>query len=121
MRILDRFRKDKKDVLPEEVEKYYQSQRRARIGTAWMLGFFTLVVTLVISLGLFYGVRYAYRQVSGPNDTTTEVTLPDAEKTDPGSPDKPTRGSSSSSAPRTGDSLPANGDTSLPATGDPGL
>lgn len=134
MGILDRFRKSQDEILPEEVEKYYKSQKRAKVGTAWLLGFLTLAVTLVIALGLFYGVRYAYDQIAGTDNDTAEVTPTDANQpgsspvagTNKGSDKdkskrKPTKRNKQpvSSSPRTGDSLPANGD--LPHTGDPGL
>ena len=140
MRILNRFRKKQEDVLPEEVEKYYQSQRKARIGTAWLLGFATLIITLIVTLALFYGARYAYRQITGSNDTA-KVTPAGENKPDsiPNGNTQPTKknkreaesgtqvnGSgqnqeSSGISPRTGDTLPSNGDQPLPATGDPGL
>jgi cytoskeletal protein RodZ len=138
MSILDRFRRQKEDMLPEEVEKYYQSQRRARVGTAWLLGFLTLVITLVVALGLYYGVRYAYRQITDSNDTAEITTdedqadsIPEGANQTEDKSDKKTSGSRNGSeqeqttsrpnnAPRTGDQLPANGDQ-LPATGDPGL
>ncbi len=125
MKIFDRFKKTEEDILPEDVEKYYRSQQRARVGTAWLLGFLTLVITLIVALGLFYGVRYAYRELTGKDDTTqvtpTGTSQNGTEQTSPKKPKKKPSGSTTTSAPRTGDTLPANGDTPLPATGDPGL
>lgn len=135
MGLFDRFSRKNKEILPEEVEKYYQSQRRARVGTAWLLGFLTLVVTLAVALGLYYGGRYVYRQATDNN--TSEVTtdqdqagsLPQEANQDDSKPKKKKTDSQngsgggtngSASSPRTGDTLPANGDD-LPATGDPGL
>lgn len=141
MRILNRFRKKQEDILPDEVDKYYQSQKRARIGTAWMLGFLTLIVTLAIALGLYYGGRYVYREVIDSEDTSEITTdqdqagsVPeeagqsenktDNRQTGPGEDSGPGRrnqsNNGSNSAPATGDRLPSNGD-GLPATGDPGL
>lgn len=139
MRILDRFRRKKEDVLPEEVEKYYQSQRRARVGTAWILGFLTLVITLVIALGLFYGGRYVYREITG-SDETAEISTDqgqggsvpqevgqsedESENQQNGrqqerNQNQNQRSSDPGSSLATGDRLPSNGD-GLPATGDPG-
>lgn len=144
MGIFDRFKNRKKDVLPEEVDNYYKSQRRARIGTAWLLGFLTLVITLIIALGLFYGIRYAYREITDSNDTTEVVpvddngaqTTPGEEGADSHNGDGTTNdaqplpgetgdgsggGRQTDPTPEAGDRLPSNGDAPLPATGDPGL
>lgn len=51
------------DSLPREVKDYYDTSRRERVGVAWVLALLTLVVTVLLSLGLFFGGRWAYRAI----------------------------------------------------------
>jgi cytoskeletal protein RodZ len=53
--------------LPEAVQEYYDSTRRARKGTAWMLGVATMIVTVVLASVLYFGGRFVYRKFAGPN------------------------------------------------------
>jgi cytoskeletal protein RodZ len=48
--------------MPAEVHQYIQAERREKVGVAWLLAGVTLVVTLVVAVGLFYGGRYGYRK-----------------------------------------------------------
>ncbi len=57
-------------VMPQELQEYYAAEGRNRNWMAWVLGLATLVITVVVALGLFYGGRYAYRKVRN-NDTKT--------------------------------------------------
>lgn len=57
------------DNVPAEVQEYYQSERRERVGVAWLLAVGTLLGTLAIVIGLFFGGRWAWRQITG-NDST---------------------------------------------------
>jgi len=135
-------------VLPEEVNQYYQSQRRERAGVAVILGIVALIVTLLIGLGLFFGGRAIYNRFSDNDEpkkvetisesskkneetkasdtqgststTTTDSTAPTA--TTPSTP--ATTPSSTTTTPSTGDSTPAQAttpSTALPATGDEGM
>ncbi len=61
MAFTDRFKRKQKVVLPEEVNQYYQSQRRERAGVAVILGIVALLVTLLVASALFFGGRWAYR------------------------------------------------------------
>lgn len=54
--------------LPKEVQQYYQSQRRERVGLAWLLGLGTIVVTILLGTGLFFGGRAIYRSVHKKNN-----------------------------------------------------
>lgn len=149
MGIFDRFKRNKQtEVLPEEVEQYYQSKQNEKRSIAWLVGLGTLVATVVIAAGLFYGARYAYRQIKGDdNNTAQQQTSPessvnqnDSAPSNEGGPAGDTNGSTNSStrernsspsdseessrnsnrtSPPTGNNLPSSGDR-LPATGDPG-
>lgn len=141
MGIFDRFRRTKQDdsVLPAEVDQYYQSEKRERRGVAVLLGIITLVITLVVSSGLFYGGRYAYRKITDKDKTTVVQTNPSpaeqgtvietnpstGESTPTPSPTQPAPAPSPAptpapapATPSTGDELPA---ANLPRTGDEGM
>lgn len=59
------------DNVPHEIQEYYQSEKRERVGIAWMLALATLVVTVLLALGIFYGGRWAYRALFDDNDKNT--------------------------------------------------
>ena len=59
--------------LPEEVQEYYEAERREHIGVAWLLAFVTLVVTVVVIIGLFVGGRWAYRKYAHKNTSHTST------------------------------------------------
>lgn len=69
-------RKKKVDAVPEEVREYYQAERRERTGLAWLLAAGTLVVTLILAGGIYFGGRWVYRTVTNddkkPVATQTE-------------------------------------------------
>lgn len=60
-------------VMPQELQDYYEAETRERTWMAWMLGLATLVITVVIALGLFYGGRFAYRKIRGSDSKQTAV------------------------------------------------
>lgn len=72
------FNRNKKTTsnYPEEVQEYYQAERRDRTGIAWLLAIGTLIVTILLALLLYFGGRWVYRQLTGGNDDapgTTQV------------------------------------------------
>lgn len=82
MRLLDRFKRNKSDnsgAVPTEIHDYYQAERRDRTGVAWLLAAGTLIGTVLIVLGLFFGGRWAYRALTG-NNKPNAVTQTDEEK-----------------------------------------
>lgn len=80
---------DQNEELPPEVQEYYESTERDRGGKNWLLGLGTMLLTLLIASGLFFGGRFVYRQFSGNNDaaetaqnnTNTNTTITGEEKT----------------------------------------
>lgn len=48
------------ETVPQEVREYYQTERRERAGVAWLLALGTLVVTLILASGIYFGGRWAY-------------------------------------------------------------
>lgn len=51
------------DNVPQEIQEYYQSERRERTGVAWLLALGTLLVTVALATALFFGGRWVYRKV----------------------------------------------------------
>jgi|GEM_PF-2194987 hypothetical protein len=76
-------RRNKDEVLPEEVQDYYKAEQRDRMGVAWLLAAGAFILTVAIILGLFLAGRWAYQGIfsSGSSDeTTSEVELTDDEQ-----------------------------------------
>lgn len=71
---LFRRKQQQSSILPDEVNQYYQSQRRERTGVVFMLGILALIATLLVGLGVFFGGRYIYNKVRG-NDTQPNTTV----------------------------------------------
>lgn len=61
-------RRRQQDSLPPEVQEYYQTEKRERSGLAWLLALGTLLATLAIAMGLFWGGRWLYRTLTDQND-----------------------------------------------------
>ncbi len=58
--------------LPAEVQEYYQSEQRERVGVAWLIALVSLLVSTVVIISLFLGGRWAYRKfVQKPTPKTT--------------------------------------------------
>lgn len=53
--------------VPPEVKQYYESEHRERVGLAWLVAFLSLIATVLIVAGLFFGGRWIYRKVSNDN------------------------------------------------------
>lgn len=126
-------------TVPAEVEEYYQAERRERVGVAWLLAFATLVTTLLLAVGLFFGGRALYRQftkddkpkpvaVTPATPKPSAVTGPDLQPAQPSSPQQstnPQTGNSQAQTPAVGtpdtetpaSKAPATSSTPLPKTG----
>jgi len=59
--------------VPEEVEQYYESTRKERVGIAWLLALATLLLTLLLAFGIFFAGRWAYRKITH-EDTDVQTT-----------------------------------------------
>lgn len=69
--------KDTSNV-PQEIQEYYQSERRERTGVAWLLALGTLLTTIALAAVLFFAGRWVYRAVvdrgdNGRNGASTQV------------------------------------------------
>lgn len=106
--------------VPEEIQDYYQTERRERAGVAWLLAFGTLVVTIVVATGIFFAGRWAYRQVAGTDEPeTTEIAQEDTQQEQPPV-DNPSNGGGGGggTTPQTTEETPAP-TTETPATDTP--
>ena len=69
----NRKNKQQQSAVANEIQDYYQSERRERKGVAWLLAIATFFVTLLAVLVLFYGGKWAYNKIRGDEPTSTEV------------------------------------------------
>jgi hypothetical protein len=76
-------RKQNIEGVPQEIQDYYQSERRERTGIAWLLALGTLLTTIALAILLFFGGRWVYRKVANRdnNGNTSQVTQQPTEET----------------------------------------
>lgn len=74
------FNRKKDNSTNDEIKNYYAEERRDRTGVAWLLAAATLVVTLLLALGLFYGGRWAYRAIFDDETNTTDTVQQEADE-----------------------------------------
>lgn len=88
---------DKNKQTIEELENYY-SNREQKTGMAWVMAFLSLLLTVVVFSGLFFGGRAVYRALSddGTSNTTVSDNNTASDTSMPGS-TSPTPSSDSSS------------------------
>ncbi|HTE57431.1 MAG TPA: hypothetical protein VK694_01715 [Verrucomicrobiae bacterium] len=72
-------RRNNQTNVPAEIQEYYQTERRERAGVAWLLALGTLLVTVLLAVGLFFGSRWVYRKVA-KNDKPNTSESADQEK-----------------------------------------
>ena len=69
------FNRNKEPIntkVPPEVKQYYSSEHRERVGLAWIIAFVSLVITIAVVMGLFFGGRWAYRKIAHNNPTVAQ-------------------------------------------------
>lgn len=68
-------RKQDKTTIPE-LQEYYDNQRSNRSGMAWLMALASLLITIGVLSGLFFGGRWVYRKIADRNDdkATEQVT-----------------------------------------------
>ena len=151
MGFFDRFRNNNEDtVLTPEVDRYYREERSNHRAAALFLGLATFVITLIVGSLFFFGGRAIYRAVTD-EDSNEQVAQPvgqpennsqsqgqtatgeNSQQTNQeavnlqGSTNQSSSEESESSTGQkkksssTATSVPLGDDTSLPATGDPGM
>lgn len=97
-------RRDKEDV-PAEIKEYYQAERRERVGVAWAVALLTLLITVGIVMGLFFGGRWLYRTLANRDQNQTATTQNQPPEQAPQSGDTADRGDT---APNPSPSSPAD-------------
>lgn len=115
------FRRQQKDEpakanVPSEIQEYYQAEQRERMWVAWLLAFVTLVVTVGVVLGLFFGGRAIYRKVTHktkpvatvnqpqPQTSSTKTTEPEDKSSDNSGSSKPNAQDNKSQSSQSADS-----------------
>ncbi len=92
----NRRKKPEEGDIPPELQHYYESEHRERVGLAWLIAFLSLVLTITVILGLFFGGRWAYRKIANNNNTGQSVKvanpyLPASPKSEPTKPNTPVK------------------------------
>lgn len=89
------FKRKKADqaVLPE-IERYYDAEKRERIGLAWLLAVISIACVALLLMGAFFGGRWVYRKASHTDKTagivatvTSEAEIGKSKNTSSGSSD----------------------------------
>ncbi len=104
--------------MPPEVKRFYESEHRERTGLAWVIAFVSLVVTIAVIIGLFFGGRWAYRKIAHTGNKTTatkQTTKTTTKTTQPAATNQPAKSSSQAA---NGQSQ-ANGSQPTPSTSTP--
>ncbi len=57
-------KKKKNADVPAEIKDYYLAEKREKRGMAWLLALGTLLATVLVVLGLFFGGRWAYKKIT---------------------------------------------------------
>ena len=117
------FRRNKQEDVSSDVQGYYQTEKSGRRGIAWLLALATVITTLVLTLGLFYGGRWAYRSIFGSDEKDNKsnpiVNQPTNDE-DHGAPAQTTSPAPSATTPntsQTSNSSSSVSPTSTPTTG----
>ena len=84
--------------IPPELENYYQKEKRERTGLAWLLAAGTLIVTVLVVMGLFYGGRYLYRKTTNNTKQPAKVATTPKKPATPATPAQPAKPNQSSSS-----------------------
>ncbi len=74
------FRNRNKKTI-SELEDYYKNQGKKSSLKAWFMAFLSLLITIVIIVLLFFGIRWLYRTLVNDNSSTNETTISDSSAT----------------------------------------
>ncbi|MDB5183237.1 MAG: hypothetical protein JWO47_1021 [Candidatus Saccharibacteria bacterium] len=62
-------------VLPE-IDKYYNAEKKERMGLAWILAVISIACVALILIGGFFGGRWVYRKVNNKKTGVATITAP---------------------------------------------
>lgn len=62
-------------VIPQEIQDYSQSEHREKMGIAALVGFISLILTLIVLFGMFVGGRWMYRKIAGTDSRSNSTTV----------------------------------------------
>ncbi len=94
-------KKKKNADVPAEIKDYYQAEKREKRGMAWLLAVGTLLATVLVVLGLFFGGRWAYKKITAKKTKPTQTAEVKQGNQSPQTPAKP------QTAPKKPDAKPA--------------
>lgn len=98
-----------------EKDDYYRTERRERVGLAWLLALASLVATILIALALFYGVRFIYHKIHHTNSPSATTSTSTGTVSEPSTSQSGTSGQSTSGQ----TNAPGSGTTSTPSVATP--
>lgn len=124
------FKRNKKESILPEVDKYYEGERRDRTGLAWVLALVSVVVVALFIVALFLSGRWVYREIFGDDqevavvEETGQQEAPsfDGGSTEEGSEQNNTESNSDQNQPQANNegSSPAPENTNTPSTQEEG-
>jgi len=62
-------------VIPQEIQDYSQTEHREKMGIATLVGFISLLLTLIVLFGMFVGGRWMYRKIAGTDSKSNSTTV----------------------------------------------
>ena len=62
-------------VIPQEIQDYSQTEHREKMGIATLVGFISLLLTLIVLFGMFVGGRWMYRKIAGTDTKSNSTTV----------------------------------------------
>jgi hypothetical protein len=71
------FGKKTGNGVPKEIKDYYQAEKQGKAGVAWLLAVGTMVLTVALAAGLYFGGRLAYRAIFDNDSQELEVAQDD--------------------------------------------
>jgi cytoskeletal protein RodZ len=122
-----RFGKKQPETQIPELQEYYATQKQQSPVVAWLMAIASLIVTVAILIGFFYGGRWLYRKITN-NDETKPTTTSQTDTNKPTSTqngatdadkNKDTNTSGTVTAPSTSNGISGSigGSTTTPAQG----
>ena len=69
-------------AVPQEIQAYSQAEHREKMGIAVLVGFISLILTLIVLFGMFIGGRWIYRKITGTGTKPSNTTVVEKKDTD---------------------------------------